>query len=66
MSRGEAIRKITLDEHEVATLGVESKEDASVLDESPAAYKPIEAVMAAQVDLVEIVSELKQIVCVKG
>jgi tRNA-splicing ligase RtcB (3'-phosphate/5'-hydroxy nucleic acid ligase) len=37
-----------------------------VLDESPAAYKPIDAVMAAQRDLVDIVYELKQVVCVKG
>ncbi|WP_406694527.1 RtcB family protein [Singulisphaera sp. Ch08] len=66
MSRREAIRKISLAEHEAATDGVECKKDASVLDESPAAYKPIEAVMAAQTDLVEIVYELKQLVCVKG
>ena len=66
MSRGEATRRISLAEHEAATDGVECKKDASVLDESPAAYKPIEAVMAAQTDLVEIVYELKQIVCVKG
>ena len=66
MSRGEATRRISLAEHEAATDGVECKKDASVLDESPAAYKPIEAVMAAQADLVEIVYELKQIVCVKG
>ena len=39
---------------------------ASVIDETPAAYKPLEAVMAAQADLVEIVHTLKQVVCVKG
>ena len=66
MSRGEAVRKISLAEHEAATDGVECKKDASVLDESPAAYKPIEAVIAAQADLIEVVYELKQIVCVKG
>jgi tRNA-splicing ligase RtcB len=37
-----------------------------VIDETPGAYKPIEAVMAAQTDLVEIVNELKQVLCVKG
>jgi tRNA-splicing ligase RtcB len=37
-----------------------------VIDETPAAYKPIEAVMAAQSDLVEIVHTLRQVVCVKG
>ena len=38
----------------------------SLLDESPAAYKDIDAVMAAQADLVEIVHMLKQVLCVKG
>ncbi|WZO98257.1 RtcB family protein [Isosphaeraceae bacterium EP7] len=66
MSRGEAIRKISLAEHEAATNGVECRKDPEVLDESPAAYKPIEAVIAAQSDLIEVVYELKQIVCVKG
>jgi len=66
MSRGEAIKKITLEQHAEDTAGVECKKDASVLDESPKAYKPIEAVMAAQADLVEIVHTLKQVLCVKG
>jgi tRNA-splicing ligase RtcB len=60
------LRKISLAEHEAAADGVECGEDASVLDESPAAYKPAEAVIAAQADLIEVVHELKQIVCVKG
>jgi tRNA-splicing ligase RtcB len=42
------------------------RKDADVIDETPAAYKPIEAVMAAQSDLVEIVHTLHQVVCVKG
>lgn len=66
MSRGQARKTITLVDHENATLGVECKKDESVLDESPAAYKNIDRVMAAQEDLVEIVHTLKQIVCVKG
>jgi tRNA-splicing ligase RtcB len=37
-----------------------------VLDETPGAYKDIEAVMAAQADLIEIVHTLRQVVCVKG
>jgi tRNA-splicing ligase RtcB len=37
-----------------------------VIDETPGAYKSIDAVMAAQSDLVEIVATLKQLVCVKG
>ena len=47
-------------------MGVECRKDAEILDESPAAYKDIDAVMAAQVDLVAIAHTLKQIVCVKG
>jgi hypothetical protein len=61
-----ACKRITLDDHAKATAGVECKKEASALDESPAAYKPIDAVMAAQRDLVDIVYELKQVVCVKG
>ncbi len=49
-----------------ATAGVECRKDKDVIDETPAAYKGIEAVMHAQRDLVEIVHTLKQIVCVKG
>ncbi|MEA3010720.1 MAG: hypothetical protein QOJ91_2412 [Sphingomonadales bacterium] len=66
MSRTEAKKTFTLDDHILATEGVECRKDAGVIDETPAAYKPIEAVMAAQADLVEIVHTLKQVVCVKG
>lgn len=66
MSRGAASKTITIDEHIKATQGVECKKDSSVLDESPAAYKDIDAVMAAQSDLVDILYILKQVVCVKG
>jgi len=66
MSRHEAKRRFTLADHAAATEGVECRKDAEVIDETPAAYKPIEAVMAAQADLVEIIHTLKQVVCVKG
>ena len=66
MSRTEAKRRISLEDHRKATEGIECRKDAAVVDESPAAYKPIEAVMAAQNDLVEVVHTLKQVVCVKG
>ena len=45
---------------------VECRKDADVLDEIPGAYKDIDAVMANQSDLVEVVAELKQVLCVKG
>jgi len=66
MSRTEARRRFTVADHEAATEGVECRKDAAVIDETPAAYKDIDAVMHAQRDLVEIVHTLKQVVCVKG
>ena len=66
MSRTEAKRRFTLKDHEKATEGVECRKDAEVIDETPMAYKPIDDVMAAQSDLVEIVHTLKQVLCVKG
>ncbi|PYV28525.1 MAG: RNA-splicing ligase RtcB [Acidobacteria bacterium] len=66
MSRHEAKRRFTVEDHVRMTEGVECRKDAEVIDETPAAYKPIDAVMAAQSDLVEIVHSLRQVVCVKG
>lgn len=66
MSRGEAKRRFTLADMEAQTAGVECRKDADVIDEIPSAYKSIQAVMDNQNDLVDIVAELKQIVCVKG
>jgi tRNA-splicing ligase RtcB len=66
MSRGEAKRRFTLADHRAATEGVECRKDKDVIDETPAAYKDIDAVMEAQRDLVEVVHTLKQVVCVKG
>jgi tRNA-splicing ligase RtcB len=66
MSRAEAKRRISLEEHSQAVAGVECRKDEDVIDETPAAYKPIEVVMQAQDDLVEIMHTLKQVLCVKG
>jgi tRNA-splicing ligase RtcB len=66
MSRAEAKRRFSLDDHIAATAGVECRKDAEVIDETPMAYKDIDAVMAAQADLVEVVHTLRQVVCVKG
>jgi tRNA-splicing ligase RtcB (3'-phosphate/5'-hydroxy nucleic acid ligase) len=66
LSRGQAKRQITVEEHAQATAGVECRKDSGVLDESPRAYKDIDAVMAAQADLVDVVATLKQVLCVKG
>ena len=66
MSRGEAKRRFSVEDHVKATEGIECRKDADVIDETPMAYKPIDKVMAAQSDLVEVVHELRQVVCVKG
>jgi len=66
MSRSEAKRRFTVEDQKHATEGVECRKDKAVIDEIPLAYKDIDAVMAAQADLVEIVHTLKQVVCVKG
>lgn len=66
MSRHEAKRKISLTEHKQATKDVECRKDKAIIDESPRAYKDIDAVMKSQEDLVEILVTLRQILCVKG
>jgi tRNA-splicing ligase RtcB len=66
ISRGEAKRRYTVKDLVEQTRGVESRKDAGVLDEIPGAYKPIEKVMENQKDLVEVVAELRQVLCVKG
>lgn len=66
MSRTQARNLFTEEDHIKGTHGVECRKDLSVIDETPKAYKPIEKVMAAQIDSVEIKYTLKQILCVKG
>jgi tRNA-splicing ligase RtcB len=66
MSRGKATRTFTTADLVAQTAGVCCRKDHGVLDEIPGAYKSIEAVMANQADLVEVVETLKQVVCVKG
>lgn len=66
MSRTEARRAFDVEDLKAQTDGVECRKDEDVIDETPKAYKDIDAVMAAQSDLVEIVHTLRQVVCVKG
>ena len=66
MSRNEALRRFSEGELRAQTAGVVCRKDSGVLDEIPGAYKDIDAVMANQEDLTEIVHTLKQVVCVKG
>ena len=66
MSRTATRKAVSLEQHHAAVAGVECRRDARVLDETPAAYKSIEDIMAAQRDLLEVAHTLKQVVCVKG
>lgn len=66
MSRTKAKALVNIEDHQHALKDVECRKDASTLDETPNAYKDIDAVMSAQSDLVEIVHTLKQVLCVKG
>jgi len=66
MSRSEAKRSVSLETHAKALEGIEARVDASTLDETPSAYKDIDAVMSAQTDLVEVVHTLRQVVNIKG
>ena len=66
MSRTEAKRRFTVEDHVRMTEGVECRKDKDVIDETPAAYKDIDAVMLAQNGLVSIDHTLKQVLCVKG
>ena len=66
MSRTEAKRRFSLADLISQTEGVECRKDEGVIDEIPASYKDIDQVMANQTDLVEVVHQLKQVLCVKG
>jgi tRNA-splicing ligase RtcB len=66
MSRTQAQKSYTLQDVVEQTQGVVCRKDRGVIDEIPAAYKPIDEVMANQHDLVETVHTLKQVICVKG
>lgn len=66
MSRGKAKKSFNLKDLAEQTKGVECNKTEDVLDEIPGAYKDIQKVMDNQKDLVKIVTELKQVLCVKG
>lgn len=66
MSRTKARANFSAGDLVEQTRGVECRKDAGVIDEIPGAYKAIEEVMENQKDLVEVVAELKQIMCIKG
>jgi len=66
MSRGKAKEKFTVEDLSKQTEGIVCRKDAGVIDEIPAAYKSIDQVMQDQQDLVKVVAELRQVLCMKG
>jgi tRNA-splicing ligase RtcB len=66
LSRTQAKAAFSLADLKRQTAGIECRKDRGVLDEAPKAYKNIDRVMEQQHDLVEIVAELRQVICVKG
>ena len=65
-SRSAARRTFTHEQLRAAMAGIEYRDTDAFIDEIPAAYKPIDQVMADAADLVEIRHTLRQIVNVKG
>lgn len=66
MSRGKAKKAFTLADVELQTAGIMCRKDEGIIDELPGAYKNIDQVMENQKDLVKIVAQLRQVLCVKG
>jgi tRNA-splicing ligase RtcB (3'-phosphate/5'-hydroxy nucleic acid ligase) len=66
MSRNAARKMFSVADLQAQTEGVECRKDSGVIDEIPAAYKDLDAVMAQQADLVDVVARLRTILCVKG
>ncbi len=65
-SRSAARKQFTAADLREAMVGIEYRDTDAFIDEIPAAYKPIDQVMADAADLVRIVHTLRQIVNVKG
>ncbi|PZE88245.1 RtcB family protein [Curtobacterium sp. MCBD17_008] len=65
-SRSAARRTFTHEQLREAMTGIEYRDTDAFLDEIPAAYKPIDQVMADAADLVTVRHTLRQIVNVKG
>lgn len=66
MSRSKAKEVFTVDHLAEQTRGVECRKDQGIVDEIPGAYKDLNEVIAAQVDLVEVEARLTTLLCVKG
>jgi tRNA-splicing ligase RtcB len=66
MSRTQAIHNVTLEQHQTDLAGLECDKSEGTLDETTRSYKNIDAVIAAQADLVKTECILNAKLCVKG
>ncbi|HZB95837.1 MAG TPA: RtcB family protein [Herpetosiphonaceae bacterium] len=66
MSRGEAVRSISLEAFAHKMKGIVAETGKEYLDEAPQAYKDLDTVILNQADLVEPVARLRPIMNVKG
>ncbi len=66
MSRTQARSQFSVEDLRQQTSGIECRKDTGVIDEIPGAYKDIDEVMELQSDLIEVIEELRQVICVKG
>ena len=66
MSRGQAVRSITLESFAKKMEGIVAETGQEYLDEAPQAYKDLDTVIHNQSDLVEPVARLRPIMNVKG
>ena len=65
-SRSAARKTFTREQLREAMVGIEYRDTDAFLDEIPAAYKPIDTIMADAADLVSIRHTLRQLLNVKG
>jgi tRNA-splicing ligase RtcB len=66
MSRGEAVRSITLESFAHKMQGIVAETSKEYLDEAPQAYKDLDTVIHNQADLIEPVRRLRPLLNVKG
>jgi len=66
LGRNAARRTLALEGFRAQMRGITARVEAKTLDESPAAYKDLDAVMAQQRELVEVVARVRPVVNVKG
>ena len=65
-SRGEAKRRFTMEDFDIAMEGIEAERNSAFIDELPGAYKDIDVVMQHSEELVTVAHKFRQLLNVKG